>query len=72
MKKSFSRKLDTLTDQININRETLFKINDLWRFDDQITAPLHGFDGAEDYYQQASAQPYLKHITPYTVDPCRR
>ena len=67
MKKSFSRKLDTLTDQVNINRETLFKINDLWQFDDQITAPLHGFDGAEDYYQQASAQPYLKHITTPTL-----
>ncbi|MDB4749282.1 alpha/beta fold hydrolase [Rubripirellula sp.] len=27
----------------------------LWELDDRITAPLSGFDGAADYYQQASA-----------------
>ena len=27
----------------------------LWELDDRITAPLSGFDGARDYYDQASA-----------------
>ena len=27
----------------------------LWELDDRITAPLSGFDGASDYYEQASA-----------------
>ncbi|WP_306519237.1 hydrolase [Rheinheimera sp.] len=31
-------------------------------FDQQLTAPLHGFLDAEDYYQKASAKPYLRHI----------
>ncbi|WP_440054775.1 hydrolase [Pseudoalteromonas sp. T1lg65] len=67
MKTSFSRKLSTLEDKLSIDAESLQQINDLWQFDNQITAPLHGFKGAEDYYQQASAQPYLKHISTPTL-----
>ncbi len=37
-----------------------------WRtfytFDENVTAPLHGFSGAEDYYRCASSRPFLKHI----------
>ncbi|MHB1511887.1 MAG: hydrolase [Acidiferrobacter sp.] len=31
-------------------------------FDRAITAPLHGFRDADDYYQHASCRPYLRHI----------
>jgi predicted alpha/beta-fold hydrolase len=31
-------------------------------FDNLITGPLHGFRDAEDYYQQSSSLPRLKHI----------
>ena len=31
-------------------------------FDHRFTAPLHGFDGAEDYYQQSSSKQYLAQI----------
>ena len=31
-------------------------------FDNVITGPLHGFRNAEDYYQQSSSLPRLKHI----------
>ena len=34
----------------------------LWDFDDQFTAPLHGFLDAADYYAQASSLPYLAGI----------
>ena len=34
----------------------------LWEFDDQFTAPLHGFRDAADYYAQASSLPYLAGI----------
>ena len=34
----------------------------LHRFDDVFTAPLHGFDGADDYWARASAKPHLKQI----------
>lgn len=31
------------------------KIDNLWEFDHLITGPIHGFEGAEDYYQKASS-----------------
>jgi len=34
----------------------------LWEFDDQFTAPLHGFADAADYYARASSLPYLAAI----------
>ncbi|MBE0366523.1 hydrolase [Pseudoalteromonas aurantia] len=67
MKKSFSRKLPTIQSVLPLDKVTLNNFDDLWQFDNQITAPLHGFDNAEDYYHQASAQPYLKHIQTPTL-----
>ena len=32
-------------------------------FDDRYTAPLHGFDDAEDYWRRCSSKSFLKHIT---------
>ncbi|GAA5523575.1 hypothetical protein Maes01_00123 [Microbulbifer aestuariivivens] len=32
------------------------------RFDDVFTAPLHGFQGVDDYYNRASSKPLLKKI----------
>src|SRR5690606_5456882 len=34
----------------------------LWDFDDQVTAPLHGFVNAQDYYDRCSSAPCLKRI----------
>jgi uncharacterized protein len=34
-------------------------IRTLWEFDDLITGPLHGFAGAEDYYERCSAQHFV-------------
>ena len=37
-----------------------------WRtfraFDENVTSPLHGFDGAEDYYRKASSGPWVPRI----------
>ena len=37
-----------------------------WRtfreFDENVTSPLHGFDGAEDYYRKSSSGPYVPRI----------
>ncbi|MEJ2566828.1 MAG: hydrolase, partial [Gammaproteobacteria bacterium] len=35
----------------------------LREFDDRITAPLHGFRDADDYYTRASCKPYLAAVT---------
>ncbi|QRJ65676.1 hydrolase [Azospira restricta] len=34
----------------------------LYEFDDAVTAPLHGFAGADDYWRRASAKPFLRSI----------
>ncbi|MDP1932589.1 MAG: alpha/beta fold hydrolase, partial [Gammaproteobacteria bacterium] len=40
----------------------LRRLQTLWEFDDQVTAPLHGFAGAEDYYERCSSGPVLPRI----------
>ncbi|MDH5359656.1 MAG: hydrolase [Gammaproteobacteria bacterium] len=46
-------------------RDLLPKLNGMrnfYQFDDGVTAPLHGFDGAMDYYWQNSSRQFLKSI----------
>lgn len=40
----------------------LEKIKTIWQFDQQVTAPINGFDSAEDYYHQASGRYILNDI----------
>lgn len=61
------RFLRTLRQKLEIKRETYpdlpsFSGSTLYEFDDQVTAPVHGFDGAEDYYEQCSARRFVQHI----------
>lgn len=42
-------------------------ITSLREFDDLITAPLHGFRGADDYYSRATCKPYLSAISTPTL-----
>ncbi|HUH94045.1 MAG TPA: alpha/beta fold hydrolase [Casimicrobiaceae bacterium] len=37
------------------------------RFDEVVTAPLHGFAGADDYWKRASSKPWLKPIRVRTL-----
>ncbi|VAW67861.1 Putative esterase YheT functionally coupled to phosphoribulokinase homolog [hydrothermal vent metagenome] len=47
---------------INFDVNNVHKIKNFWTFDDKVTAPLHGFLGADDYYKQCSSRQYLKNI----------
>jgi uncharacterized protein len=38
------------------------KLKSFWEYDDKVTAPIHGFDGAQDYYDRCSSRQYLKAI----------
>lgn len=42
-------------------------INTLFGFDDQVTAPLHGFEGALDYYTQCSSRQFIPAIRTPTL-----
>ncbi|QDF66094.1 hydrolase [Shewanella sp. SNU WT4] len=50
-----------------IKASQLNMLTSFYQFDDEITAPLHGFTGADDYYQQSSALHYLKAINTPTL-----
>ena len=39
----------------------------LFQFDDVVTGPIHGFAGAADYWQRASAKPWLQAIAMPTL-----
>lgn len=45
----------------------LHTLNTFRDFDGAVTAPLHGFKGADDYYQKASCRPFLSHIAVPTL-----
>jgi predicted alpha/beta-fold hydrolase len=50
-----------------VSARRLWRIQTLRGFDDAYTAPLHGFDGADDYYRRASSKPLLSEITVPTL-----
>lgn len=47
----------------DINIDNLDKIKTLFEFDEKYTAPIHGFDGAVDYYTKCSAINNVEEIT---------
>jgi predicted alpha/beta-fold hydrolase len=50
------------------DNRTIAAIKSLREFDDRITAPLHGFRDADDYYARACCKPYLAAVaTPSLV-----
>ncbi len=43
------------------------ELKSIYDFDEHITAPLHGFAGANDYYKRASCLPFLRRIAVPTL-----
>ncbi|MBU2877516.1 hydrolase [Aliiglaciecola lipolytica] len=52
---------------IPIDDKKVAKLANFRDFDQNVTAPLHGFADAEDYYQKCSAISFLKHIETPTL-----
>jgi hypothetical protein len=47
---------------IRIDARRLARARTFWEFDDAVTAPLHGFLGADDYWARSSSAPWLARI----------
>jgi predicted alpha/beta-fold hydrolase len=47
--------------------EKMRAARNLYQFDDAVTAPIHGFSGADDYWARASAKPWLQSIAVPTL-----
>ncbi|NUW73771.1 hydrolase [Vibrio mediterranei] len=63
MKKNALNKLHLLSDVLGLTAEKIQNMRKLYEFDDLITAPLHGFRDAEDYYNQCSGLQRMCDIT---------
>jgi predicted alpha/beta-fold hydrolase len=50
-----------------LDRAALHRARTLRAFDDQVTAPLHGFVDAHDYWTRCSSKPWLRHIAVPTL-----
>lgn len=57
--------------QLNLPAATR-ALSDFWKFDNALTAPLHGFVDVHDYYRQCSARQYLPRIATSTHILCAR
>lgn len=47
---------------IGLEKKDVRKLKTFWDFDGAYTAPVHGFDSAQDYYTKCSSKQYLKDI----------
>ncbi|MCW8329662.1 hydrolase [Photobacterium sp. SDRW27] len=62
MKKNLSLKIAALPEEMPLAAQQVQQIRSLWQFDEQVTAPLHGFKDASDYYQRCSGIGKLQHV----------
>lgn len=63
LKQTMQRKLARHADfPLALTPADVEQIRSIRQFDQLLTAPLHGFHDADDYYQRASAKPYLAKI----------
>ena len=74
LRNEFNSKMDDFTkrglgkqSKILASLGDLDRINSLWEFDDLVTAPLHGFKNADDYYDKSSSAQFLGQINTDTL-----
>ncbi|PSV56298.1 hydrolase [Photobacterium sp. GB-3] len=63
MKRTMAKRITLHQDKMPITHQQLAAINTVWQFDQHITAPLHGFIDADDYYQRCSGLQQLNLIS---------
>jgi len=50
-----------------VDTRHLSRLSSFHRFDDEVTAPLHGFDGVDDYYTRSSSRDFVSRIETPTL-----
>jgi hypothetical protein len=55
------------TSRLGLTTREIDRLKTFREFDEHITAPIHGFKGADDYYQQCSCRQFLKSISIRTL-----
>ncbi len=59
LRKTYIEKFKQIISPLSVDVKQL---KSFWEYDDKVTAPLHGFTGAKDYYDRCSSRQYLKNI----------
>ena len=69
LKNNIKKKMSLLdySDYISLSEDQIDKLKTFREFDEYITAPIHGFKGADDYYEKCSSKQYLKDIKNRTL-----
>ncbi len=62
LKRNALRKHHLIKGELDVSYQSIKRVTKLYDFDDLITAPLHGFKDANDYYQRCSGIHRLKEI----------
>jgi len=62
LKSKFLRNFDGYSEKLKLTKQDLSELNTFYDFDDKVTAPLHDFSGADDYYQRCSSRQFLINI----------
>ena len=65
MQARFTAKFGTGDNPLGIT--DIKSLDSVWRFDDAVSAPLHGFRDVQDYYARASCRQFLKRIAQPTL-----
>lgn len=67
LKAAIATKMQRVDLGIGLKGNELSAIRTFRQFDDRVTAPLHGFRDANDYYARASCKSFMKDITTKTL-----
>jgi predicted alpha/beta-fold hydrolase len=67
LKRKVMTRLQTMSLPLTIDPSDIRHLNTFWTYDNDITAPMHGFRSAGDYYRRASAGPLLGKIETPTL-----
>jgi uncharacterized protein len=67
LKQIFEKKKNSFKGEIPKVLQDISKWQCFWTFDENVTAPLHGFAHVHDYYREASSRRYLANIATQTL-----
>ncbi len=65
LRRSLHSKAQRVNMPIDIN--PVSRLSSFRRFDDEVTAPLHGFEGVDDYYRKSSSRHFVSKIETPTL-----
>jgi hypothetical protein len=67
LRRDVVRKMEAMDDDFGLTCGELRRLNTFFKFDDRISGPWNGFDGAEDYYAKTRSDVLLNHVAVPTL-----